>query len=79
MKNGNTTPIITSTKPIRIIFTGLRDIILLVKPASHEMPWFRFKFRWEFYFTETLDPLGTARVEPAARGRIDQAGRLARG
>src|SRR5512136_3032957 len=50
---------------------------LLVKPAGYKMPGFWFKLSREFYIAKSLHELETAWVEPASRGRVDQAGRFA--
>lgn len=36
----------------------------------------RLKVGWHLNLAQALNRLGAARMEPAARGRIDQAGRL---
>src|SRR5262245_10135331 len=42
------------------------------------MAWPRLKFRWIFYFTQSLHKVGTARMKPATRRRLHKTGRLAR-
>src|SRR5688572_16102558 len=48
----------------------------IIQPASYKMPWLWFKIGREFHVTQAGHEVGTARVETAARGWVDQAGRL---